>query len=307
MLVLLNPRAGYGRAASRWDRIKRGLEARFGTFEVVEATSLDGAGEQIRSGLARGESTFVAAGGDGTVNLLVNAVMTLDDPSGVVVGAVGLGSSNDFHKPFSAGAQIEGVPVRVDSAKALARDVIEIECTDGSGSSFTRYAIINASLGITAEANAAFNDPSRFVKGARALGVDAAIVASILETLSAYRDIECRLTVDGVDEGTFPVSNLGIIKSPHFAGALCYDTPVEPDDGKLGVNLSWGLSRLQALALLAALYRGRFRGRPRTRSWTAERLRVEADRTFALETDGEVVRATTADFSVLPGKIRCCA
>lgn len=306
MIVFLNTRAGYGRAASKWRRVRGGLEQRAGTFDVSEVTSFDAVAEQLRDRAARGENTFVAAGGDGTVNLLVNAIMTLDDPSAVVLGAVGLGSSNDFHKPFAAASFINGVPVKVDRANARPRDVMRVDY-ESDDAAATRHAIINASLGITAEANASFNDPSAFVRAVRALGVDAAIVASILETLVKHRDVTCRLIVDGTDAGVFEVSNLGVVKNPHFAGALCYDTPIEPDDGRLGVNLCAGLSRFQALVLLAALYRGRFRGRPKTRSWTAERVRVEGDRTFALETDGEVVPARSAAFSVLSGRIRCCA
>ncbi len=124
--------------------------------------------------------------------------------------------------------------------------------------------------------------------------MNAAIVASVIETIATYRDVECRLTIDGADAGTFLVSSLGVIKNPHFAGSFCYDTPIEPDDGKLGVNLCERLTRFQVLATLAALSRKRFSGRPKTRTWIGERVLVEGARSFALETDGEVTRARRA-------------
>ncbi len=306
MLVFLNTRASYGRAASRWEKVEPGLRERAGAFDVESAESLDGVSESMRRAVERGERVFVAAGGDGTVNLLVNAVMSLVYPSDVTLGAVGLGSSNDFHKPFTEGSFICGVPVRVDCANAATTDVIRIDFTDGNARDTTRYAIVNASLGITAEANANFNAPTGFVRAARKLSVDGAIIASVLTTLATYRDISCRIAVDGTDEGTFSVSNLGVIKNPHFAGSFCYDTPIEPDDGMLGVNLCERLSPFQALATLAALRRRRFSGRPKTRSWLGERVSVEADRVFALETDGEIVRARRAEFAALPRMIRCC-
>jgi diacylglycerol kinase (ATP) len=306
VLIFLNRRAGHGRAAARWDAVRPWLEAQAGAFDVEDVRSYDGAVEALAEAAARGERTFIAAGGDGTVNLLVNAIMALENSADVVLGAIGLGSSNDFHKPFRQDAMVAGVPVRVDCGDATARDVIRIDFDDDNGIRRTRFAILNASLGITAESNASFNAPTRLIRTARCLSVDAAIVASIFHVLATYRDIVCRLRIDGRDLGVFAVSNLGVIKSPHFAGSLTYDTPIEPDDGVLGVNLCERLTRFQALATVAALTRRRFRGRPKTRSWTGRRVSVETDRSFALETDGEIVRARGAQFEVIPRRIRCC-
>jgi len=317
--VFLNARAGYGRARERWERVRPLLEERAGGFEVTEIESFGGVTDSLRSAAGVGERVFVAAGGDGTVNLVLNAMMSLGDgarsgttdggrpaAADLVLGAVGLGSSNDFHKPVGAGALLAGVPVKVDCADPAPRDVIRIDLEDGDGRAATRYAIINASLGITAEANASFNEPSGAIRAASRISVDAAIVAAVLRTLATYRDIGCRIAIDGADEGEFSVSNLGVIKNPHFAGSFCYDTPVEPDDGRLGVNLCERLTPFQVLTTLAALRQRRFSGRPKTRTWMCERVSIEGNRTFALETDGEVVRARRAEFRALPRGIRCC-
>jgi len=307
VIVFLNTHAGHGRAARLWQRIVPEIERLVGRFEVEEIDSFEGVAETLRQVVSRGERTVVAAGGDGTVNMLVNAIMALGDGHEVTLGAVGLGSSNDFHKPLRTDAFVAGVPVRIDCVAARPRDVIRVDVEDGEGRPRTRFAIINASLGITAEANAAFNAPTGFVRAARKLSVDAAIVASVLRTLATHRDVDCCIAIDGEDLGAFSVSNLGVIKNPHFAGSFCYDTPIEPDDGNLGVNLCERLTPFQALVTLAALRRRRFSGRPKTRSWTGRRVSVEGDRTFALETDGEVTEARRAEFSVVPGRIRCCS
>jgi diacylglycerol kinase family enzyme len=307
VIVFVNTHASYGRAARRWQRVVPEIEKLVGGFEVKGIDSPEGVAATLREGVSRGEHTVVAAGGDGTVNMLVNAIMALGDGEEVTLGAVGLGSSNDFHKPFRSDAFVAGVPVRLDCAAARPHDVIRIDTEDDDGHQGTRYAIINASLGMTAEANAAFNAPTGLTRAARRLSVDAAIAASVLRTLATYRDVGCRMAIDGEDLGTFSVSNLGVIKNPHFAGSFCYDMPIEPDDGNLGVNLCERLTRFQALATLAALRRRRFRGRPKTRSWTGQRVSVEGDRTFALETDGEVTETRRAEFHVVPGRIRCCS
>jgi diacylglycerol kinase family enzyme len=307
VLVFLNKRASYGRAGSRWSAIVDELAERTGGFHVEEIRSAEGTADSMRRAIEGGEHVFVAAGGDGTVNLVLNAMMGLPEEAELTLGAVGLGSSNDFHKPFTSESTVAGVPVRLDCERAAPHDVIRVDIEHGDGDRDVRYAIINASLGITAEANASFNAATPLIKAARRISVDAAIVASVLHTLATNRAIRCRIEIDGFDEGMFSVSNLGVIKNPHFAGSFCYDTPIARDDGLIGLNLCEGLTRFQALATLAALRRRRFAGRPKTRSWIARRASVEGDRVFPLETDGEIVRARTAEFSVVPKRVRCCS
>ncbi len=319
--VFINPGATYGTGRERWSRVEGELRRRLGGFEVEEI----GAPGQLRGRLAelvrRGERRFVAAGGDGTVNLLANAIMAVpggeppkseapegrsSEGDGIVLGAVGLGSSNDFHKPFDKSATIEGMPVKVDFDGARDRDVIRIEYEEPEGPVATRYSLINASVGVTAEANARFNEPNWFIRGARAVSVDAAISAAVVTTLVTWVDVTCGLSIDGEEPAMTSVTNLGVFKNPHFGGALCYDTPVAPDDGVLGVGLCEGMSVFETVAALAALRRRRFEGRPKTRTWKVRSISVRGDRVFALETDGEVLRARSARFSVAPTRVRCC-
>jgi diacylglycerol kinase (ATP) len=306
VIIVLNERAGYGRAAARWKAVRPELETKLGPLRVVTAGSIDDARDAVAGAVGSGERAVIAAGGDGTVNLLVNAIMTVEGGDALALGAVGLGSSNDFHKPVGSRSVIEGIPARIDCDRAREVDVMRVEYGYGDDGTKTGYAIINASIGISAEANYNFNHPTGFTRAASRLSVDAAIVASVIRTLATYRDIPCRIRIDGGDEGRFMVSNLGIIKNPHFAGSFCYDTPIAPDDGKLGINLCERLSRLQVLTTLAALSRKHFQGRPKTRCWEGERVVVEAGDEFALEMDGEVVRARRSEFTVLPRRLRCC-
>ncbi|MCK4512588.1 hypothetical protein KAW64_12665, partial [bacterium] len=225
---------------------------------------------------------------------------------GIVLGAVGLGSSNDFHKPFDKSATIEGMPVKVDFNGARERDVIRIEYEEPEGPVATRYSLINASVGVTAEANARFNEPNWFIRAARAVSVDAAISAAVITTLATWTDVTCALAIDGEEPAMASVTNLGVFKNAHFGGALCYDAPVAPDDGMLGVGLCENMSAFETVATLSALRRRRFSGRPKTRTWRARSLSVQGDRVFALETDGEVLQARSARFSIAPRRVSCC-
>jgi diacylglycerol kinase family enzyme len=306
LVVFLNPRCNYGTGRVRWERVRDGVQERTGPFEFVETSSPEELAFRVGEAARSGERVLVAAGGDGSVNLLLNTVIAAGLGPDTTIGAVGLGSSNDFHKPFRPEALVRGTPVRVDAAGGKPCDVIRVEYTGRDGQRSTRFCMLNASVGVTAEANAYFNSRHRFIELLQQLSVNLVISATALRTVLAFRAIRCRVEVDRADEEQFDVTNLGVVKNPHFAGSFCYDSPVKPDDGRIGVNLCWGLSRVRMAAMLAALQRGEFSGRPKTRTWLAREAAVESDESFALEMDGEVVQARGARFSVVPQRVRCC-
>jgi diacylglycerol kinase family enzyme len=309
-LVLLNPGCNYRTGARRWARVEPELRRRIGGFDVEELRSESEARGQVNTALCRGVKVFVAAGGDGTVNLVANALLELGERS-VVLGAVGLGSSNDFHKPFRKEDLVAGMPVRVEFARARPVDVIRIEYEDPQSPTpdprpLARYCLLNASIGITAEANAFFNTRTTFIQALQRVSQDLAVTAAALRSLFTFKDIPARLVIDDEPALDRPISNLGIIKRPNFAGSLKYDTEVALDDGRLGINATYGLSLFGRVAALTALSRGRFQGRPNTLCRHGTDVRVTSEREFAVELDGEVVRTRSARFSVMPKAIEVC-
>jgi len=307
MRIYLNPYCDYGRGRSKWQKIEPGLRQRFGEFEVEEIQSPSQINNQIEEAVKAGERVFIVAGGDGTVNLMVNALMASSAPKQeFAVGAVGLGSSNDFHKAFRSETFIEGVPTKMNRKKAFLCDLIRIRYRNGQNHTITRYCIINASIGITAQANALYNSKLPFIVRVQRLSQEAAIVVSALKTIFSYRNIACTLTLGKSEGRRFHLTNLGVIKNPHFTGGLCYDTSIKPDDGKLGVNLCSDMTRFEALKILVRLYKRQFRGVPKTYSWYANKLSVTSALPFALEMDGEVVSAHQAEFKLMPKAMRCC-
>ncbi len=304
-LVLLNPGCNYGTGRRRWDKVCAGLRGRIGNFDVVEFGPADSVKDLAARSLDAGVRFLVAAGGDGTVNVILNALFELGRAGEVTLGAVGLGSSNDFHKPFRKEEFIAGHPARVGLDSARPVDVIRIDYTD-RGAGGTRYCLLNASIGVTAEANAFFNSRSNVIRTLQRVSVDAAVTAAAVRTMLGFTNIPCRIKVDDDGELEFDVSNMGVIKRPNFAGSLCYDTPVALDDGRMAVNVAHGLSFFGRIAAFVALSRGQFSGRPGTMITYGTRVEVSSPRGFAVELDGEIVRADRARFSVVPKGMKVC-
>ncbi len=308
MYIFLNPNCDYGKGKKKWQRIASEIQRCWGSFKLEEIESSQALPKQIKKAAARGERFLVAAGGDGTVNLMANALLNLSLPQKeIVLGAIGLGSSNDFHKPFKAQHFIKDVPVRLEREQSVDCDIIQVSYRKNNQPLQSRYCLINASLGITAEANAFYNSRQTWIDFIQRFSVEAAIVASALKTIFTFRNIPCLLNSEYFGVNRFSLTNLSIIKNPHFAGSLCYDTMIKPDDGKMGVNLCYDMTPIEALRTLIKLYQHRFRGLPKTETWSETYFSISSRTSFALEMDGEVVGADYAEFSLIPKALRCCS
>lgn len=300
-LVLLNPAAHYGRARERFSRIRHRVDALGAT--VIEST---GVAEEdfciVKDALEDGCTLVIAGGGDGTVHSVVNALWRIGKgaiPAGVYFGAIGLGSSNDFHKPYRA-----DVPVLMRIETAAPRDLVlcRLDC---DGSPQEEICVVSASFGATAQANEFFNANAGFFRHLKRSATAVAIAYAALHATKHHHNMVARLDFSG-EELEVELSNLSILKTPYLSGSLRFDLAIEPDDGLFAVAMCEGMSRLRLCAALFALYRGKFSGRSGTKSWKVQKMGFKTDRAVTLEIDGEITRASSATFLVQPGALMTC-
>ena len=288
-LVLLNPNARRGRGRARYALVKPYIDAAFDTRAVE--TEIGGNDKPIRAALDDGIRTFIAAGGDGTANAAIDALVrvrgaiALDEPRW---GAAGLGSSNDAHKPIKL--QIAEIPMH-RRRQAAPRDVGMARWDGGE-----RAFLVSASVGVTAAANALFNREDAVLRILKRWWVDGAIGWAAVRTIATWRNLSATLTVHDTSSA-IALTHLGVAKTPWLAGGLHYDTPIEP--GRLAENLCEGMSRLRTISTLAALARGRFVCLPGTRSWSAAQASVVLDE--------PAISSSTARYFVHPRcRSSCC-
>jgi diacylglycerol kinase family enzyme len=308
MMILLNPRAAGGTAPDKWRRVSAVLPP---FHEKIELRFLDAqtdVDEIVEAAAMQGELHYAAAGGDGTVNTVVSALMRL--PEGVrgrvVFGAVGLGSSNDFHKPIDAGHAIEGIPVRMNFARPTRRDVVRVK-TGYNGQSSVHYFLINASVGVTAEGNALFNKPDSLLSWLKMHTTPLAILYAALRALAFHQNRLLSIESPGRPARRLRLTNLGIVKNPHFSGSLRYHTPAHYDDGSMGVFVAEEMNLLERIRLFGALSYGDFSRLAKTHAWQSSQLTIAASSCFPLELDGEIHQTSRAEFSVLQGILQVCS
>jgi len=306
MIVVLNENSGGGTATKKWTNVFRLLKLNGSTetFSVGRNGSVD---KFIIDTVKNGKSDFVIAGGDGSINYFLNRCINLLKPeilSHIKLGAVGIGSSNDFHKPFDKQICINSIPYKLNFKEAVNRDVGCIQY-ESDGKILKKYFLINASLGITAQGNHFFNNPDFILRCLKKFNTQSAIIYTILKNIFAYENFKIKMEVN--DESfTTNISNMGILKSPYFTGGLRFQSDPLLNNGMFDVHLYHSLSKVKLLKLFYKLSKGKSDNSLNKKFWRTDRINISSEKEFAVEFDGEVIKTKSAVLSVIPELIKVC-
>lgn len=310
MLVVVNTAARAGKAVRSWNMIRAALPGELNGANTLILNESPDWDQKIKKAILDGERRFVAAGGDGTVNLLLQKLVQYAGPDllpKLNLGAIGLGSSNDFHKPLSAANRYSSCPVHINFSSTIRRDVGVLAFRDDRNFWQTRYWLLNASIGVTADANARFNRPGGLLKVLKKTSPSLAILYTAISAILNFRNKTVSIEFDGAPARQVRLSNLAVLKSPHVSGSFCYEFPAEYDSGQFYIHLCRGMHAGRLLQMLMHLSRGRLRGLPGTNSFKMNKLAVKADRPFNVEFDGEVISTRQARFTLYPARIGVCS
>jgi diacylglycerol kinase (ATP) len=306
MIVIINKNSGGGMALKKWKRVypKLNLNGSTELFYLGEKGSFE---EVALEALNKGKTDFIIAGGDGSINYFINQLINLAEPeilNEVKIGAVGIGSSNDFHKPFCTKNIVQNIPFKLDFDNAVCRDIgclVYRKLNDF----FKKYFLINASIGVTAEGNNFFNNPDSVLRLLKRINTQSAITYAAVKNILSYNNFASKIRSNG-DSFKANISNMGIIKSPYFTGKLRYDSNPLFNNGLFDIHLHQSLSKMNMIKLFNTLSKGLPDNEFNKKFWQTDRITVSSDQEFAVEFDGEVITTKCAEFSVIPGLMKVC-
>ncbi|MBI3038853.1 hypothetical protein HYY75_07380 [bacterium] len=304
-LVILNPLARGGTGKSLWNKVLPNVQEHLDP-QIIVRPCVEKVDEEIKDALAKGIRMFVAAGGDGTVHQVINSILEAKKNyplADIFFGAVGLGSSNDFHKPYSD--SLFDVPLRIDSRYCSLRDVGFAEMVDLNGKLVKRFFLISGSLGFVAWANDYFNSNRFFLSVLKKSSTNLAILYSAFRTLRSFKNQKILVSLHG---RTFEsnLTNLSVSKTPYVGGCFRYDSEIAPDNGILSANIAENLSWIGIIKLMKDLSRGKFLGKPHRHHFLVKEIAITAKTLIPVELDGEIFFASAAKFRIHSEKIRVC-
>jgi diacylglycerol kinase family enzyme len=194
--------------------------------------------------------------------------------------------------------------VRIDFENTEMSDVGVIEFFYNSVFWEKRYWMINASIGIIADANKFFNHQSIMWDFFKRYFVNGAILFSALKTITRYKNKDCRLSSSDFSKNNAMISNFGIAKNPNFAGDFSYPGTYSPANGLFSLYLLENKSLKETLFTLRKLWKKKLNNF--MQSGKTDLIEISSDVQFNVEFDGEVITTDTARFSIVNKAIKIC-
>jgi diacylglycerol kinase (ATP) len=285
--VILNPAAG---SVENTEALRERLE-RLGSSCKIEVTIQPGDAQKFahRAVLA-GCSLIISAGGDGTLNEVVNGIA--NQPFQGRVGIVPLGTGNDFARSIGLPAKVDECLDIIECDKAKAIDIVRVT------SDQVRY-FVNVSAGgfsglvdekLTPEIKKTWG-PLAYLRGA----------AAALPELRAYKTT---IVLDDAETMAVNLYNVIIANGRYVAGGI----PVAPEaiinDAAVDVFLIPEASTADLAILAAQILLGKHVGNEAIVYRRAAKVAVNSKPGMWFNVDGELVGNEPALFEVMPGAMQ---
>jgi diacylglycerol kinase (ATP) len=293
--VILNPRAGgaeeiresLGRAIDRLDGI-----------EIRETERAGGARALAASAVAEGFDRVVAAGGDGTLNEVLNGIAP--DFARVELGLVPAGTGNDL-------ARTLGIPPDPEAAvEILARGAVRsLDLARLQTEEEERWFLNVSAGGFGGEVAEQLRAEIKEVWG------PLSYIRTAFEALAELETYRVRLTFEPGSSGAeileVAAVNVVVANGRYVAGGIHVAPTAAPDDGLLDVVVirAAPIPRLSLLAPQVAL--GQHLDHELILHRRVRSLAVESEPAMQFNADGELAGATPVRYQVVPGAVRFVA
>lgn len=298
-VVVMNPRSGGGRTARAWGRIRPRLEATCGPVTVME-TARPGHGIELTANAVRsGVPRILAVGGDGTLNEVVNGVLTAGSEFTGTIGLIPRGTGSDFRRTLGLPLEEAAAVEVVRAGKTREIDVMHVAYTLGNGTEAARYAMNVTSFGMGGRVAARAN------RSSKPLGGTVTFLTATFLTALGYRGDRVSIQMDAADIPEVRITNVAIGNGQFHGTGMWICPRALIDDGLLDVTVVRKLSLPELLMSGRYMFSGRVYSHPKAEFYRTRELHAHAiDGRPAIEIDGEPSGYLPIQVRVVPRAIR---
>ena len=258
-------------------------------FDLHAPDSPDETRALIEESARSGATHFAVAGGDGTVNLAVNALMPLGLAAPPVIGVLPVGTGCDLLRTFGLPQDVAG------AARHLTTDAVyDIDVGTLEGSWGLRYFVNVAQTGVGAAAVQTAMSLGRRLGAAR-------YPLAFVARLPGFPRAKVKVITE---RRTIESEALAVIlaNAQFFAGGWNVAPKAMLVDGALDIQII-NCRKTSAPALVPKVIKGTHLSDPAVRRLSAAEFSIETDPPWPVECDGDLVGNTAVKGRVIPAAI----
>lgn len=277
---IVNPIAGGGKAKALVPKIKEYFKTSGVDFDIYQTKGPLDAIEAAARAAEEGFEVVVAAGGDGTVNEILNGLVGTKAILAVIHG----GKGNDF-------ATAVNMPRNLDSAcQALLR--AETKNID-LGKVMDRFFINSVGVGFDATVALRVN------RGIKPFRGTSAYVYAFFETLWSYKLVEMEIDLgDGPIEAAPLLVAVGIGQA--YGGGMKIVPDAIQDDGLFDVCVFNEMNRLALIYHFPKVFSGKLKQLEQAGMYRAREIKLSLSEVSPLHMEGEILFGDKMHFTLEP-------
>ena len=265
--------------------------------EVHETQSNLDATTLASTAVDKGAEILIAAGGDGTLNQVVNGVLQGRDKvrSLPTLGLLPLGSANDFARTLNltdnpnlfADLLKRNAPNPVDAGKCIFQNKDQKTGT---------YFINIADTGMGPYV------AERINKGNRNLPPGLVYYTAILKTFFTYKPRDVSINTEDWS-WTGKIRSLAIANGKFFGHGLCIAPDANVGDGIFSISIVEDVSVLDFIRYSETLKKGKYVDHPKVHYRQATEIELSSSEDFMMEADGELMTLLPVRVKMLPNRL----
>ena len=291
--VIYNPHAGAKRHIISKDVITlEDIKSLFERYQIPAKfypTKYPGHATELAKDAVREKfGTVIAAGGDGTVDMVATALVGTD----INVGVLPLGTFMNVAVMLSIPFDIEKAVLLIKIGRTRKIDVAQIISLDGQKLEKPRYFIENAGIGLEAELQ---KHSSELEKG------NVKAIFQITQTLREYWYRKVKINLDGeiIEKHATLVE---VSNGPMSATALHLAPQAKLNDHRLTVSL-FHMTKFELARYFFKMKREGKVGSAKIERFYAKKVKIETKRPRAVHADATIFGTTPVEFRIIPNAL----
>lgn len=280
--VILNPRSG---SVADAEKVTAEINAALPGARIFTAQKSGEATALASRALADGCETLIAAGGDGTLNEVLNGLMS--SGAAVPLGLLPLGTGNDFARTLGLPSELTLALEVIRGGNLRPLDVVRV-----SGGGRERYFLNVAAGGFSGTVS------EKLTPELKATWGPLSYLRGMIEALPELTPYDCQLTLDDEAPTMLRVLNLVVANAPFVAKGIPIAPEADPGDGWLDVIAIRETSGARLALLAPQVLTGNHLANDDVFHARARRIAIDATPQMPFNTDGELIAESPWTFEV---------
>jgi YegS/Rv2252/BmrU family lipid kinase len=296
--VILNPVSAGGRTYGNKEKIEKAIRNLINDrFELIITRAPQESTILTMEAIKSGSELILVAGGDGTIQEVVNGFLTNDKNKQCLLGIISSGTGQGF-------AQSLGLPNTLDEQIDIALggtarkvDVGKVTFMNFEGSTSHRYFINECQLGIGSTVVQRVQQNHKLLGGKLGFGL------GTIEAVVRHPNQSIKVTIDEGYPRSTSLTGIVIANGAYTGGGMNLAPGACVDDGWLNLLLMQEMSVAERLWSFPKIYSGKHIRLDKFKYQRIQSISVESSEKVCIEADGELLGTAPCKVEIIPASL----